>query len=135
MTAQKCIQSTIGMAQPEATQTTRVPTRFPRCVAAALISIAGIACFAGSPEPQDPALSDPILRKARIEELRQAIKKDHETLEDLITRPGVEWNTALHEDPEMRAIADRLTEQEHALERLEAASQDGDPGFAPEAPK
>jgi hypothetical protein len=58
-----------------------------------------------------------------MEELRQAIKRDHETLEDLITRPGAEWNTALHEDPEMRAIAARLTEQEDALAHLEAAAE------------
>jgi hypothetical protein len=88
-----------------------------------IISIAGFACFGAKPEPEDPALSDPTLRAARIEELRQAIKQDHETLEDLITRPGAEWNTALHEDPEMRAIAARLTRQKHALDRLEAAAE------------
>jgi hypothetical protein len=87
------------------------------------MTIAGVACFGANPAPEDPALSDPSLREARIEQLRQAIKKDHETLEDLISRPGAAWNTALHEDPEMRAIAARLTEQEHALERLEAAAE------------
>ena len=111
------------MAQPGTVRTPRVVGRITRCIAAAIIAIAGLACFGAKPEPEDPALSDPTLRTARIEELRQAIKQDHETLEDLITRPGAEWNTALHEDPEMRAIAARLTRQKHALDRLEAAAE------------
>jgi len=122
MTTQNRVRFSVRMAQPWTAQTPRVGRRITRCAAAALVAIVGVACFGASPEPEDPALSDPSLRAARIEELSQAIKRDHETLEDLITRPGAEWNTALHEDPEMRAIAARLTEQEEALERLEAAA-------------
>jgi hypothetical protein len=114
------------MAQPGTARTPRVVRRITGCVAAVILSIVGLACFGAKPEPEDPALSDPTLRAARIEELRQAIKQDHETLEDLITRPGAEWNTELHEDPEMRAIAARLTSQKHALDRLEAADEAAD---------
>ena len=122
MTTENRVRFSVRTAQPWTARTPRVSRRITRCAAATLVAIVGAACFGGSPEPEDPALSDPSLRAARIEELRQAIKRDHETLEDLITRPGAEWNTALHEDPEMRAIAARLTEQEEALERLEAVA-------------
>ncbi len=129
MTSPNRARFSIRTAQPWTAQKQHASRRISRCAAATLVAIVGVACFGGSPEPEDPALSDPNLRAARIEELRQAIKRDHETLEDLITRPGTEWNTALHEDQEMRAIAARLTEQEEALERLEAAAE------AAEAPR
>ena len=122
MTTENRLRFSVRKAQPWAAQTAHAGQRITRCAAATLVALVGVACFGGTPEPEDPALSDPTLRAARIEELRQAIKRDHETLEDLITRPGMEWNTALHEDPEMRAIAARLTEQEEALERLEAVA-------------
>jgi hypothetical protein len=121
MHAEIRIQSTAPRASAKAAQKHGLAHRIAASCAAALVSIAGFACFGASPEPEDPALSDPQLREARIEELRQAIAEDHAALEDLITRPGAEWNTALHEDPEMRAIAARLSEQEHTLERLEKA--------------
>jgi len=116
-------QSTAQMATTKAVQTHGVARRIAALCAAALLSIAGFACFGSSPEPEDPALSDPQLRSARIEELRAAIAQDHVALENLITRPGAEWNSALHEDPEMRAIAARLSDQENDLERLEAAAE------------
>ncbi len=56
----------------------------------------------------------------RIEELRQAIARDHATLEDLISRPRGADEIRLHVDPELRTIATRLTEQERELERLES---------------
>jgi hypothetical protein len=122
MTTENRVLFAVRTAQPWTARTPRVSRRISRCAVATLVAILGVGCFGRSPEPEDPALSDPNLRAARIDELRQAIKRDHETLEDLITRPGAEWNTTLHEDPEMRAIAARLTEQEEALERLETAA-------------
>jgi hypothetical protein len=122
MTTQNRLRFSVRTARRRTAHTLRVGRRITRWAAATLVATVGVACFGASPEPEDPALSDPSLRAARIEELRQAIKQDHETLEDLITRPGAEWNTALHEDPEMRAIASRLTEQEEALEHLVTAA-------------
>lgn len=89
----------------------------------ALFSIAGFACLGARSETDDPTASDPQSREERIEELRQAIERDHVTLEDLITRPLAEADAPLYDDPEMRAIARRLTEQVRALERLEAAAE------------
>ena len=91
--------------------------------AVALLSITGFACLGSSSETDDPSTSDPRLREERIEQLRQAIDRDHATLEDLITRPGVEDGPQLHDDPELRAIAARLSEHERALERLETAAK------------
>jgi hypothetical protein len=123
MNAEIRTQSNARTVTTQVVQTHGAALRIAALCAAALISIAGFACFGSSPEPEDPALSDPQLRSARIEELKAAIARDHVALEDLITRPGAEWNSALHEDPEMRAIAARLSEQEHDLERLEAAEE------------
>lgn len=123
MNAEIPTQSTPGTATAEAVQTHGVATRSTASGAALLLSIAGFACFWSTPEPEDPALFDPQLRSARIEELELAIAEDHATLENLITRPGAQWNSALHEDPEMRAIAARLSDQEHDLERLKAAEE------------
>jgi hypothetical protein len=123
MNAEIRTQSNARTVTTQVVQTHGAVLRIAALCAAALISIAGFACFGSSPEPEDPALSDPQLRSARIEELKAAIARDHVALEDLITRPGAEWNSALHEDPEMRAIAARLSEQEHDLERLEAAEE------------
>jgi len=123
MNAKIRTRSPARTAPTKAAQTHGVAPRIAAFCAAALLSISGFACFGTSPEPEDPALSDPRLRSARIEELRVAIAQDHAALENLITRPGAEWNSTLHEDPEMRAIAARLSEQEHDLERLEAAEE------------
>ena len=123
MNAEIRTQSTARTATTRGVRTYGVAPRLAALCAAALLSIAGFACFGSNPEPEDPALSDPRLRSARIEELRAAIAQDHVALENLITRPGAEWNSALHEDPEMRAIAARLSEQERDLEQLEAAEE------------
>ncbi len=89
-------------------------------VAIVLLSIAAMACHGARAEPQD---ANPSTRGERIAELRQAIDRDHATLEALITRPVAEDDGPLYEDPEMRAIAARLTTQVNALERLEAAEK------------
>lgn len=123
MNAEIRTQPTARSTATKAVQTHGVAPRIAALCAAALLSIAGFGCFGSSPEPEDPALSDPRLRSARIEELRAAITQDHVALENLITRPGAKWSSTLHEDPEMRAIAARLSEQERELERLEAAEE------------
>ena len=94
-------------------------------------------CFGGRPnEAAIPA--DPALRAARIAELRQAIERDHATLEDLITRSGSAepenpgagdeegGAVALHENPTLRAIAQRLTRQARLLARLETVDRKPD---------
>lgn len=91
-------------------------------------AIAAIACLSAAcatPEaaPVDPA-SDPAWRSSRIESLRRAIDEDHATLEAMITRPGGGDTNALHEDPELRAIALRLGEREDELDRLEARERE-----------
>ncbi len=87
-----------------------------------LICLAGVGilgCLGGGDGPTSPhALSDPDVRSQRIVELRQAIALDHRMLENLISQPGRAADESLHEDPELRAIAARLTEQERELEEL-----------------
>jgi hypothetical protein len=80
----------------------------------------GLAC-AGAPAPSDAAAEhDPAWRAERIATLRQAIEKDHATLEAHVTRARDDQDPPVYEDPELRAIAARLTGQEDELERLEA---------------
>ncbi len=82
-------------------------------------------CFGKRPS-EAPIPTDPALRAAEIAELREAIDRDHATLEEWITRKGLEEADApagqpsLHEDPTLRAIAERLTRQERRLARLES---------------
>ena len=63
-------------------------------------------------------MQDSRLRSARIEALRISIEADHRMLENLITQPGQAADTSLHGNPELRAIATRLTDQERELEEL-----------------
>jgi len=89
-----------------------------------VLMLGGVACLGRSVTPESPALHDPSLRAARIEELRGAIARDHATLEQRITQSRSEQDGALHADPEIRAIAARLSAQEQELERLEALQRD-----------
>lgn len=102
---------------------TRAARRFAAFAAVALLSTAGVGCLGASSEPDALPAADSQRRGERIEELRRAIDRDHATLEGLITRPPVEGGVPLYDDPELRAIAIRLTDQERALERLEAAAR------------
>lgn len=84
-----------------------------------LAGVVGIACLGRtSGNEVDPAMQDATLRAARIETLQNDIERDHRTLEDLITQPGQAADTSLHDHPELRAIATRLSEQERLLETL-----------------
>lgn len=89
----------------------------------AMLSIAATGCHGASSETDDAVASDPRLRAERIEELRQAIERDHVSLEDLITRPDAAGATPLYADPELREIAARLGEQERSLELLEKVAK------------
>lgn len=117
MTAEIQIRSSVPMARA------RTVRRIAVFAAVALLSLAGIGCLGASSETHDLPAADPQPRGARIVELRQAIDRDHATLEDLITRPRAEGAAPLHDDSELRAIAARLTDQVRALERLEAAAK------------
>ncbi len=105
------------------TARTRAARRIAVFAAVALLSVAGIGCLGASSETNEPQTADPQLHRQRIQELRQAIDRDHATLEALITRPAAADGAPLYDDPEMRAIAVRLTDQVRALERLEAAAE------------
>ena len=85
-----------------------------------LLAMVGLGCAAPGAGSEQILASDPQAQAARIAELRRAIERDHATLENLISRPSTENAAELHDDPELREIAVRLTGQERALERLEA---------------
>lgn len=91
--------------------------------AIAMLSIAATGCHGASSETDDAVASDPRLRAERIEELRQAIERDHVSLEDLITRPDAAGATPLYADPELREIAARLGDQERSLELLKKVAE------------
>jgi hypothetical protein len=88
------------------------------------LSLAAPGCLgAGGQAPhehREPADSAELATE--IEVLQVSIERDHRTLEDLITQPGLAADGSLHENPELRAIAERLTEQERSLEELQAIS-------------
>lgn len=92
--------------------------------AAVLSLIVQIACAGGNSSSEDPSASTSQEPGTLIEDLRQAIERDHARLEELITRPQAEGATPLHDDPELRLIAARLTERVRRLERLAAAARD-----------
>lgn len=89
----------------------------------AMLSIAATGCHGASSETDDAVASDPRLRAERIEELRQAIERDHVSLEDLITRPDAAGATPLYADPELREIAARLGDHERSLELLKKVAE------------
>jgi hypothetical protein len=84
---------------------------------------AGLACLGGSPNPDDEIANDPERRAERIVELRAGIERDHAVLQDLISRPRAADEAPIYDDPEVRAIAARMTNQVDTLERLEAAAR------------
>ena len=70
------------------------------------------------------AADDPSWRAERIEVLRRAIARDHTSLEDLIVQPRQpEAAPPLHRDPEVQAIAERLSDHQRELARLEALAR------------
>jgi hypothetical protein len=89
-----------------------------RIVAVAMaVAIATMACSLFASHEVDAPLG-PAERSARIENLRQAIATDHASLESLIVESPHDVEIELHENPEVRAIADRLGAHERELARL-----------------
>ena len=89
-------------------------------VAILFFVIGASACLGGGPKTGDDLANDPQWRAERIAVLEQAIDQDHEALQNLISEPRQADDSKLHEDPEMRAIAGRLTAQVGELDRLKA---------------
>ena len=106
----------------EPTTRTRTLRCSPVVTIALCLSIMGSGCLGGSwtnAESRHP--NDAADRATQIETLKASIERDHRTLENLITQPGLAADRSLHENPELRAIAERLTALEQALEQLESS--------------
>jgi hypothetical protein len=86
--------------------------------------VGGIACLGGSPESEDDLANDPQWRAERITVLEEAIDRDHARLQDLISQPKQLDDWTLHDNPEIRAIAGRLTRHVHELDRLKAVESE-----------
>ena len=89
-----------------------------------LVCVAAAACLGGPDDPDADVAHDPQLRAERIQNLREAIDQDHAMLQDLISEPRTEEEQQVYEDPQVRAIAARMTEQVRRLERLKAAQDE-----------
>jgi hypothetical protein len=84
-------------------------------------------CLFSSDTPVDPSDLDPKERDQRIEALKVSIERDRAELAEWLARPDSEYSEALHDDPEMRALAARLNEQAEDLAQLEAAVRSARP--------
>jgi hypothetical protein len=93
-------------------------------VAILFFVIGASACLGGRPETDDDVANDPQRRAERITVLEQAIDQDHEALQDLISEPRQADDSKLYDDPEMRAIAGRLTAHVDELDRLKAVQNE-----------
>ena len=94
-----------------------------RSLALTGLAIGLMGCAAGA-APDTRAAADPSWRAERIETLRRAIAEDHASLEDLITQPRQpEPAPALHRNPEIQAIAERLADHQRELAQLEALAR------------
>ncbi|MEE8164603.1 MAG: hypothetical protein V3T64_03460 [Myxococcota bacterium] len=94
------------------------------CSAALTGLTIGLIGCASAAAPDTKAAADPSWRAERIEALRRAIAEDHASLEDLIAQPRQpEPAPQLHRDPELRAIAERLSDHQRELARLEALAR------------
>jgi len=73
-----------------------------------------------SPEPTDATA-----RQALIERLEAEVAADRETLATIVTQPRDVDANPLHDDPEIRAIADRLTMATRRLDALRESTEAG----------
>lgn len=76
---------------------------------------------ARSPGKHAPYSDEPA-RLAEIASLEASIERDRAALATLVTRPRNVEHEPLHEDPELRALADRLTTNTEHLARLRAGA-------------
>jgi hypothetical protein len=79
----------------------------------------GFAC-ASTVETNAAPPTDPAQIPERIEAVRLAIEDDHARLETLIRQSPAESPAALHENPELAALADRIERHRVELARLMA---------------
>jgi len=90
-----------------------------RSLALTGLAIGLMGCAPGA-APDTQTAANPSWRAERIEALRHAIAQDHASLENLISQPPQpEPAPGLHSDPEIRAIAERLSDHQHELAELE----------------
>ena len=87
----------------------------------ATLPLAWLGC-AGLGDPATQPASEVQAPVEEIAELESAIARDHATLERLVTALRTEDDPPLYENPELCAIAARLTEQERRLEQLRRAA-------------
>lgn len=92
----------------------RIP-RAPRGTVGWLLLAAG--CASDSPAPPDLP-DDPAARIAEIERLEARIASDRATLASRVTVPRDLDRAPLHDDAELRRLAERLTANTARLERL-----------------
>ena len=116
------------MASPE--QRDRSPYRRPRAaratvtrvIAVALLGVLGCASdgVGGGPLP-----TDAVTRAAEIARLEARVERDRAALAGMVTSERDLENEPFNEDPELRAIAKRLTADTERLERLRAMTATG----------
>ena len=66
----------------------------------------------------DPPIMDSAARQNRISSLEASIEADHHTLEALVTGQRDDSDGPLHKNKDLRAIAERLSQNEDELEAL-----------------
>lgn len=91
-------------------------------IAVALLGVLGCASdgVGGGPLPTDAAA-----RAAEIARLEARVERDRASLADMVTSERDLDTEPFHEDPELRAIADRLSADTERLERLRAMTETG----------
>lgn len=75
-----------------------------------------MACAAGS--ERDPIPTDAAALEDEIAALEARVARDRETLAAMVTTPRNLAASPFHEDPDLRAVAERLTKDAARLERL-----------------
>ena len=83
----------------------------------ALIAFAFATACAGT-TGGPPIPTDPAARAAEITRLEASIARDRHALEDLVTRSKDETQGALHDDAELREIANRLASDVRWLDQI-----------------
>ncbi len=92
--------------------------RSGRSARVALLPVALLACATGS--EGEPLPADAEAREAEIAALEARVERDREALAGMVTTPRDLEAAPFHDDPELRAVAERLTADAERLERLRA---------------
>jgi len=88
-----------------------------------MLMIVGSACSLMPSGPEEPTDAD--ARQALITRLEAEVAADRATLASIVTQPRDVDANPLHDDPEIRAIADRLTAATRRLDALRLAAEPG----------